>query len=73
MSLIECIIEARKNNQIPHRFRSADIKRVCRGFAKKTYSNFLPKHEISKKSKTQKYFKQNSDGTYSLLPKFRRK
>ena len=67
MTLIECIKKARKNKRIPTRFRSADVKRVCLGFALRTYSNFLPKHKKGNTGRQPEYFRKNADGTYSLL------
>lgn len=67
MTLLECIKNNLKKGKLSRSFRGVDIKRVCPGFAEHTYWNFLPKHEVTRKNRHPKYFKQNKDGLYSIL------
>jgi hypothetical protein len=53
--------------RLGERFRSKDVRRVCPGWAYRTYSVFLPKHREGNPGGNTPYFRQNSDGSYSLL------
>lgn len=50
------IIEAIKSGELVEPFSVSDFKRVCSGFAERTYTNFLPKHRRGNPSKTSELF-----------------
>ena len=65
---VEDILRARRKGQLPERFRAADLKKACPGWADPTYSVFLPKHRLGNPGGYTAYFRQHADGSYSLLP-----
>jgi hypothetical protein len=64
---VEDIRRARAEGRLGERFRAADVRRACPGWAARTYSVFLPKHREGNPGGYTAYFQQNSDGSYSLL------
>jgi len=52
---------------LPERFRGADVREACPGWADRTYTNFLPKHRVGNPTGQRAYFVQHDDGSYSLL------
>ena len=64
---VEDIRRAIRQGNLPVHFRSADVKKACRGWAERTYTNFLPKHRIGNPGGYTEYFKQHDDGSYSLI------
>ena len=61
------IYAARRDGRLPMRFRSADLRGACPGWADHTYGVFLPKHRLGNPGGYAPYFEQHADGTYSLL------
>jgi hypothetical protein len=61
------IQSARRRGSLPERFRADDVRRTCPGWADSTYSVFLPKHRLGNPGGYTAYFRQHSDGSYSLL------
>jgi hypothetical protein len=57
---------ARRNGRLPERFRPADVRRACPGWADHTYG--LPKHRPGNPGGYTAHFRQHADGTFSLLP-----
>lgn len=64
---VEDIRQARARGTLPKRFRPADLRSACPGWAEHTYGVFLPKHRIGNPGDYTVYFQQHSDGTYSLI------
>jgi hypothetical protein len=64
---VEDIRRASAQGQLGERFRAADVRQACPGWADRTYSVFLPKHREGNPGGYPAYFKQHSDGNYSLL------
>ena len=62
---------------LPIRFRAADVRSACPGWAYNTYSVFLPKHRLGNPGGNVTYFRQQRNGSYRLLrgsgPGLRRK
>jgi hypothetical protein len=52
---------------LPARFRPADVRRACPGWARNTYGVFLPKHRRGNPGGWSELFERHADGTYSLL------
>jgi len=48
-------------------FRADDVRRACPGWAKSTYSVFLPKHRKGNPDGYTEYFIQHANGSYSLI------
>ena len=48
------------------RFRPADVRRACPGWADNTYSVFLPKHRRGNPGGYSEFFIQHEDGSCSL-------
>ena len=65
--LVADIRRARAQGRLPDRFKPADVRRACPGWADHTYGVFLPKHREGNPGGYTAYFRQHSDGTYSLL------
>jgi hypothetical protein len=61
------IHRARREGRLFRRFRPADVRRACPGWADHTYGVFLPKHRVGNPGGYTAYFVQDDDGTYSLL------
>ncbi len=64
---VDDIRRALDEDRLPKRFRGSDLKEACPGWAERTYSVFLPKHRVYNPGKYKKYFKQHTDGSYSLI------
>ncbi len=64
---VDDIRRARCEGKLPKRFRAADVRRSCPGWADSTYSVFLSKHRTGNPGGYTAYFKQHSDGSYSLI------
>jgi hypothetical protein len=64
---VEDIRSAIRRNALPERFRAADVRRACPGWADHTYGVFLPKHRRGNPGGYTEYFMQHSDGSYSLI------
>jgi hypothetical protein len=64
---IEYIRQARAQGRLLERFRPADVRRVCPGWADHTYGVFLPKHRRGNPGGYTPYFEQHRDGSYSLI------
>jgi len=65
---VQKIKEARKKGLLPKRFRSGDLVKI--GIPQRTAGTFPWKHCVDrdeKYEKFKKYFRQNKDGSYSLL------
>ena len=60
------ICKARSLGRLPKRFRAADVRKACPGWAEKTYTNFLPKHRVGNPGGYTAYFEQHADDSYSL-------
>jgi hypothetical protein len=58
---------AHRSGRLPARFRAADVRAACPGWAEWTYHNFLPKHRLGNPRDYTEYFLRHSDGSYSLL------
>ena len=61
------IRRARTDGRLPERFRRDDVRQACPGWAEHTYGVFLPKHRQGNPGGYTAYFRQNADGTYSIL------
>jgi hypothetical protein len=61
------IRRARHRGALAARFRPADVRRVCPGWAEHTYGVFLPKHRRGNPGGYTEYFIQHPDGSYSLI------
>ncbi len=61
------IRKARHSGKLPERFRAADVRDACPGWAKSTYSVFLPKHRLGNPAGETVLFVRNEDGSYSLI------
>jgi len=68
--IVECIKLALEKGLLEERFSISDVRRVCKGFAKDTYPNFLPKHRVGNKGGYTEYFIRHKDRKYSLLKEF---
>ena len=64
---VEDIRQARTQGTLPERFRSADVRRACPGWADRTYGVFLPKHRVGNPGGYTPYFERYEDGSYSLI------
>ena len=64
---VEDIRQASRRGKLPERFRGADVRRACPGWAKQTYTVFLPKHRLGNPGGYTAYFRQHTDGSYSLI------
>jgi hypothetical protein len=64
---VEDIRQARVQGRLPDRFRPADIRKACPGWAEHTYGVFLPKHRVGNPGGYTPYFEQHDDGSYSLI------
>ena len=64
---VEDIRRARRREQLQECFRSADVRKACPGWAKRTYTVFLSKHRVGNPGGYTAYFKQHEDGSYSLI------
>ena len=64
---VDDIRRASRQGKLPRLFRGADVKRACPGWADSTYTVFLPKHRLGNPGGYTPYFKQNEDGSYSLI------
>jgi hypothetical protein len=51
----------------PVRFRPADVRQACPGWADHTFGVFFPKHRQDNPGGYTAYFKEHPDGSYSLL------
>jgi hypothetical protein len=52
---------------LPERFRAADVRRTCPGWADHTYGVLLPKHRRGNPDGFTEYFDRHPDGSYSLI------
>jgi hypothetical protein len=64
---VEDVRRARAAGALPDRFRPADVRRACPGWADHTYGVFLPKHRRGNPGGYTGYFEQHDDGSYSLI------
>jgi hypothetical protein len=64
---VEDVRRARRAGVLPERFRSADLRRTCPGWADHTYGVFLPKHRRGNPGGYTEYFVRHDDGSYSLI------
>ena len=64
---VEDIRRARRERRLAERFRAADLREACPGWANTTYSVFLPKHRVGNPAGYTAYFRQHADGSYSLI------
>jgi hypothetical protein len=64
---VEDIRRARAQGRLAERFRPDDVRQACPGWADHTYGVFLPKHREGNPDGYTAYFRQNADGSYSLL------
>ena len=64
---VDDIRQARAAGRLGEQFRPDDVRRACPGWAHHTYEVFLPKHRLGNPGGYSAYFRQNADGTYSLL------
>jgi hypothetical protein len=65
--LMQDIYAARRDGRLPERFKPADVRRACPGWADHTYGVFLPKHRLGNPGGYTAYFRQHPDGMFSLL------
>jgi hypothetical protein len=61
------IRKAVREGRLPKRFRAAEVRLACPGWADHTYGVFLPKHRKGNPGGYTAYFEQHKDGSYSLL------
>jgi hypothetical protein len=61
------IRRARQRGTLPERFRPAEVRHACPGWADHTYGVFLPKHRRGNPGGYTEYFVQHADGSYSLI------
>jgi hypothetical protein len=66
-SFIEDIRLAIHENRLSPRFRPADVRRACPGWAENTYAKYLPKHRLGNPGGYVAYFQRFGDGSYGLL------
>jgi hypothetical protein len=64
---VDDIVQARRSGALAVRFRPADVRRACPGWAERTYSVFLPKHRRGNPGGYTEYFEQHEDGSYGLI------
>lgn len=64
---VEDVRRAVREGRLPSRFRPNDVRRACPGWADHTYGVFLPKHREGNPGRYTAYFRQNTDGSYSLI------
>jgi hypothetical protein len=64
---VDDIRRARAQATLPERFRPADVRSACPGWADSTYGVFLPKHRVGNPGGYTAYFEQHADGSYSLI------
>ena len=64
---VDDIRQARRQGKLPEHFRGSDVRRACPGWAVQTYTVFLPKHRVGNPGGYTAYFKQHTDGSYSLI------
>ena len=64
---INDIRQARSLGKLPERFRAADVRKACPGWAKQTYSSFLSKHCVGNRGGDTEHFRQHAPGLYSLI------
>lgn len=64
---VDDIRRALDEDRLPRRFRGSDVKRACPGWAKRTYTVFLPKHRVGNPGGYTEYFERHTDGSYSLV------
>ena len=64
---VDDIRRALDEGWLPERFRGADVKQACPGWAERTYTVFLRKHRVGNPGGYAAYFKQHTDGSYSLI------
>lgn len=57
----------RADGRLGERFRPAEVRRACPGWADYTYGVFRPKHRLGNPRGYTAYFRQHPDGSYSLL------
>lgn len=65
---VEDVRRAVRERRLPIRFRPADVRIACPGWAHHTYGVFLPKHRRGNPGGYTAYFERHDDGSYSLLP-----
>ncbi len=65
--LIADIHRARNLGKLPERFRAADVKKACPGWAEGTYTTFLSKHCVGNPDGCTEYFERHAVGLYSLI------
>ncbi|TYK44563.1 hypothetical protein [Actinomadura decatromicini] len=61
------IVRAREDGRLPERFRAADVREACPGWAENTYSTVLSDHRVGNPGDDTAYFVRHADGTYSLF------
>jgi hypothetical protein len=64
---VDDIRRARRIGVLPERFRPADVRSACPGWADRTYGVFLPKHRRGNPGGYSEYFEQHEDGSFSLI------
>jgi hypothetical protein len=64
---VEDIGHARVAGVLSERFRPADVRRACPGWADHTHGVFLPKHRRGNPGGYTEYVEQHDDGSFSLL------
>jgi hypothetical protein len=65
--IVDDIRSALATGRLPARFRPADVRRACPGWADHTYGVFLPKHRRGNPGNNTELFVHHEDGTYSLI------
>ncbi|PKB63513.1 MAG: hypothetical protein BZY80_07035 [SAR202 cluster bacterium Io17-Chloro-G2] len=66
------IYAAGKEGELPPIFGPGDVEKACRGWSKRTYSVFLPKHRIGNPGGESELFERVAPGRYKLLGTKRR-
>lgn len=51
--------------RLPRLFRGGDVRRVCPGWARQTYSVFVVRHRVGNLEVYTEYFERHTGGSYS--------
>jgi hypothetical protein len=64
---VDDIDDALRSGRLRDPFGPDDVRRVCPGWAEKTYGVFLPKHRRGNPGGCTVYFERHDDGSYSRI------
>ena len=65
-AIYRAIVAAVQDGKLLEPFNAADFRRACPGFAKNTYSTFLPKHRVGNHGGNSELFVRVAHGQYEL-------